>query len=38
MEIFDWETECPELRLPPEGHVYKVVPTFRVRWPDDHHY
>jgi hypothetical protein len=35
---FDWEIECPELRLPPEGHVYRVVPTFRVGWPPEHHY
>ena len=25
MKIFDWETECPELLLPPEGHVYRIV-------------
>jgi len=21
---YDWEMECPELRLPPEGHVRKL--------------
>ena len=33
---FDWEVECPELRLPPEGHVYRVTsPKPRTVYSDD---